>query len=68
VYIPHQGFCFALLPHPTSDGLFLLSCRYGGFEGTLVSHIFAKLKKDPREKQVINLDQDVHVHTEEMCT
>jgi hypothetical protein len=34
---------------------------YGELEGTLVSHILLSQKPDPKEKQVINLDQDVHV-------
>ena len=41
--------------------LFLWSCRYGGFEGFLASHILLSQRPDPKEKQVINLDQDVQV-------
>ena len=37
------------------------SCRYGGFECILASHILLSQRPDPREKQVINLDQDVQV-------
>ena len=31
------------------------------FEGILASHILLSPKPDPKEKQVINLDQDVQV-------
>ena len=41
--------------------LFLWNCRYGGFEGILASHILLSQRPDPKEKQVINLDQDVQV-------
>jgi hypothetical protein len=59
--IPHQGFYWAFLSHPTLKGLFWWSCRYGEIEGTLVSHILLSQEPDPKEKQVINLDQDVPV-------
>ena len=49
------------LPHPISNGFVLWSCRYGGFEGILASHILLSQRPDPEEKQVINLDQDVQV-------
>ena len=39
--------------------LFLWSYRYGGAEGILASHILLSQRPDPKEKQVINLDQDV---------
>ena len=38
--------------------LFLWSCRYGGFESILASHILLSQRSDPKEKQVKNLDQD----------
>jgi hypothetical protein len=60
-FIPRQGFFCAFLSHPTPNGLILWSCRYGEFEGILASHILLSQKPDPKEKQVINLDQDVHV-------
>jgi hypothetical protein len=60
-FIPHQGFYFAFPSHPTSKDLFFWSYRYGEFEDILVSHILLSQKPDPKEKQVINLDQDVHV-------
>ena len=41
--------------------LFLCSCTYGGAEGILASHILLSERPDPKEKQVINLDQDVQV-------
>ena len=41
--------------------IFLWSCRYGGFEGIPASHILLSQRLDPKEKQVINLDQDVQV-------
>ena len=47
--------------HLTPNGIFLWSCRYGGYEGKLASHILLSQKPDPKEKQVINLDQDVQV-------
>ena len=40
---------------------FWWSCRYGGCEGKLASHILLRQRLDPKEKQVINLDQDVQV-------
>ena len=40
---------------------FLLSCRYGGYEPKLASHILLSQKPDPKENQVINLDEDVQV-------
>ena len=36
-------------------------CRYGGYEGRLASHILLSQRWDPKEKQVISLDQDVQV-------
>ena len=36
-------------------------CRYGGYDGKLASHILLSQRPDPKEKQVINLDQDMHV-------
>jgi len=36
-------------------------CRYGGYDGNLASHILLSQRPDPKEKQVINLDQDVQV-------
>ena len=35
--------------------------RYGGYDGNLASDISLSQKPDPKEKQVINLDQDVQV-------
>ena len=40
---------------------FWWSCRYGGYEGKPASHILLSQRPDPKEKQVINLDQDVQV-------
>jgi hypothetical protein len=36
-------------------------CRYRGYGGEPASHIFLSQRLDPKEKQVINLDQDVQV-------
>ena len=36
-------------------------CRYGGYNGKLAYHISLSQRPDPKEKQVINLDQDVQV-------
>ena len=36
-------------------------CRYGGYDGNLASHILLSQRPDPKEKQVISLDQDVQV-------
>src|SRR6185503_8579701 len=36
-------------------------CRYGGYDGNLASHISLSQRPDPKEKQVICLDQDVQV-------
>ena len=36
-------------------------CRYGAYDGNLASHILLSQRPDPKEKQVINLDQDVQV-------
>ena len=41
--------------------IFLWSCRYEGFEGIPASHILLSQRPDPKEKQVINLDQYVQV-------
>ena len=42
---------------------FKLGCysRYGGYNGKLASHISISQRPDPKEKQVISLDQDVQV-------
>ena len=40
---------------------FLWIYRYGGYDGELASHILLSQKPDPKQKQVINLDQDVQV-------
>ena len=48
--------------HPTSNGFFFWwICRYGGYDGKLASHILLSQRPDPKEKQVINPDQDVEV-------
>jgi hypothetical protein len=60
-FIPYQGFYCAFLSHPTSKGLFLWSYSYGESKGILASHILLTQKLDSNEKQVVNLDQDVHV-------
>ena len=59
-FIPHQGLLCAFLSHPTSNGSFWWICRYGGNDGD-ASHILLSQRPDPKEKQVINLDQDVQV-------
>ena len=61
VWFLTKAFYCAFLPQPISNGLFLWSCRYGGFEGIPASHILLSQRPDPKEKQVINLDQDVQV-------
>ena len=61
VWFLTKTFYFAILPHHISNGFVLWSYRYGGFEGILSSHILLSQKPDPKEKQVINLDQDVQV-------
>ena len=40
---------------------FLWICRYGGCNGKLATHISLSQRLDPKEKQVISLDQDVQV-------
>ena len=45
---------------PTSNKAFV-ELRVGKTEGILVSHIFLSQKPDPKKKQVMNLDQDMHV-------
>ena len=47
--------------HPTTKDSFWWSCRYGGYRGKLASHILLSQKPDLKDKQVINLDQDVQV-------
>ena len=59
--IPHQGLFLCLSFHPTPKAYFWWSCRYGGYKGKLASHILLCQKPDPKENQVINLDQDVQV-------
>ena len=56
-----KAFLCALLFHPTSNGSFWWICRYGGYNGKLASHISLSQRPDPKEKQVISLDQDVQV-------
>ena len=60
-FIPHQGLfmclCFSIL---------LLMALFGGSvgmedNGKLASHILLSQRPDPKEKQVISLDQDVQV-------
>ena len=61
-FIPHQGLFMRL-----SFSILLLMasfwwiCRYGGYNGKLASHISLSQRPDPKEKQVISLDQDVQV-------
>ena len=59
--IPHQGLFLCLSFHPTLKASFWWSCSYGGYKGKLASHILPSQKPDPKEKQVINLNQDVQV-------
>ena len=59
--IPHQGLFLCLSFHPTPKASFWWSCRHGGYKGKPASHILLSQKPDPKEKQVINLDQDVQV-------
>ena len=62
-FIPHQGlfmrlsFFFILLLMAS----FWWICRYGGYDGELASHILLSQRPDPKEEQVISLDQDVQV-------
>ena len=61
-FIPHQG----LFMHLSFSILLLMAsfwwiCRYGGYNGKLASHISLSQRPDPKEKQVISLDQDVQV-------
>jgi hypothetical protein len=58
---PHQGLFCAFLFHPTPKASFWWSCRYRGYKDKLASHILLSQKPDPKEKQVINLGQDVQV-------
>jgi ribulose kinase len=47
---------------PTSSKAYV-ELRVGKkFKGILVSHMLLIPRPDPKEKQVINLDQDVHVY------
>jgi len=61
-FIPHQGLfmhlSFSILLLMAS---FLWICRYGGCNGKLATHISLSQRPDPKEKQVISLDQDVQV-------
>ena len=59
--IPHHGLFLCLSFHPTPKASFWWSCRHGGYKGKPASHILLSQKPDPKEKQVINLDQDVQV-------
>ena len=59
--IPQKGLFLCLSFHPTPKASFWWRCRDGGYKGKLVSHILPSQKPDPKEKQVINLDQDVQV-------
>ena len=61
VWFLTKAFYCAFLPQPFSNGYFLWNCRYGGFESILASHVLLSQRQDPKEKQVINLDQDVQV-------
>ena len=56
-----RPFYVPLFFHPTSNGSFWWICRYGGYNGKLDSHISLSQRPDPKEKQVISLDQDVQV-------
>ena len=60
-FIPHQDLFMRLFFHPTSNGFFWWISRYGGYDGNLTSHILLSQRRDPKEKQVISLDQDVQV-------
>ena len=60
--IPYQGLLLCLFFLTLS--LMALFCGVIGmedFEGILASHILLSRRPDPKEKQVINLDQDVQV-------
>ena len=60
--IPYQDFFIVpFFLNLSLTALFLWSCRYGGFEGIHASHILLSQRHDSKEKQVINLDQDVQV-------
>ena len=56
-----RPFYAPLFFHPTSNGSFWWICRYGGYNGKLASHISLSQRPDPKEKQIISLDQDVQV-------
>ena len=56
-----RPFYVPLFFHPTFNGSFWWICRYGGYNGKLASHISLSQRPDPKEKQVISLDQDVQV-------
>ena len=61
-FIPHEGLFMRL----SFSTLLLMAsfcwiCRYGGYNGKLASNISLSQRPDPKEKQVINLDQDVQV-------
>ena len=59
--IPYQGFYCAFLPQPIYNGCFCGAVGMEDFEGIPASHILLSQRPDPKEKQVINLDQDVQV-------
>ena len=61
-FIPHEGLFMRL----SFSTLLLMAsfwwiCRYGGYDGEHASHILLSQRPDPKEKQVISLDQDVQV-------
>ena len=61
-FIPHEGLFMRL----SFSTLLLMAsfwwiCRYGGYDSKLSSHILLSQRPDPKEKQVISLDQDVQV-------
>ena len=58
-FIPHQGLFMCL-----SLSILLLMASFWWiywYDGELASHILLSQRLDPKEKQVINLDQDVQV-------
>ena len=63
MYDSSPRLCCAFLFSPTSKGFaFVEFVGMEGFEGIPASHILLSQKPDPKENQVINLDQDVQVH------
>ena len=61
VWFLTKAFYCVFLPQPISNGCFCGAVGMEDLKAYLLFHILLSQRPDPKEKQVINLDQDVRV-------